>query len=84
MPGRSMIDLKLFYLFDVEFYRANGKTCPHCMQQPYQMCNSRLYKSCIINVEEWPSWLKAAVLKTVRLERVSGVRIPPPPPPNVA
>jgi hypothetical protein len=24
--------------------------------------------------------LKAAVLKTVRLERVSGVRIPPPPP----
>ena len=26
-------------------------------------------------------WLKPAVLKTVRLERVSGVRIPPPPPP---
>jgi hypothetical protein len=25
-------------------------------------------------------WLKPAVLKTVRLERVSGVRIPPPPP----
>jgi hypothetical protein len=25
-------------------------------------------------------WLNAAVLKTVRLERVSGVRIPPPPP----
>ena len=25
-------------------------------------------------------WLKAAVLKTVRPERVSGVRIPPPPP----
>jgi hypothetical protein len=25
-------------------------------------------------------WLKAAVLKTVRLERASGVRIPPPPP----
>ena len=24
-------------------------------------------------------WLNAAVLKTVRLERVSGVRIPPPP-----
>jgi hypothetical protein len=47
--------LKLLYLFDVEFYRANGKTCPHCMQQPYQMCNSRLYKSCIINVEEWQS-----------------------------
>jgi hypothetical protein len=28
--------------------------------------------------------LKPAVLKTVRLERVSGVRIPPPPPLNVA
>jgi hypothetical protein len=26
-------------------------------------------------------WLKAAVLKTVRPGRVSGVRIPPPPPP---
>jgi hypothetical protein len=26
--------------------------------------------------------LKAAVLKTVRLERVSGVQIPPPPPLN--
>jgi hypothetical protein len=25
-------------------------------------------------------WFNAAVLKTVRLERVSGVRIPPPPP----
>jgi hypothetical protein len=25
-------------------------------------------------------WLNAAVLKTVRPERVSGVRIPPPPP----
>jgi hypothetical protein len=25
-------------------------------------------------------WLNAAVLKTVRLERASGVRIPPPPP----
>src|SRR5690349_11859275 len=29
-------------------------------------------------------WLNAAVLKTVRLERVSGVRIPPPPPLNQA
>ena len=28
--------------------------------------------------------LKAAVLKTVRLERVSGVRIPPPPPSNLS
>jgi hypothetical protein len=45
--------LKLLYLF--EFYRADGKTCPHCRQQPYQMCNRRLYKSCIINVEEWQS-----------------------------
>ena len=29
-------------------------------------------------------WLKPAVLKTVRPERVSGVRIPPPPPRSLA
>jgi hypothetical protein len=29
-------------------------------------------------------WLKPAVLKTVRLERVSGVRIPPPPPASLS
>ena len=45
------------------------------MRMPAKLsCNVQL------GAEEWPSWLKAAVLKTVRLERVSGVRIPPPPP----
>src|SRR5229473_643573 len=34
----------------------------------------------VCNVGGVAEWLNAAVLKTVRLERVSGVRIPPPPP----
>src|ERR1041385_8183338 len=34
----------------------------------------------VYNVGGVGEWLKPAVLKTVRLERVSGVRIPPPPP----
>jgi hypothetical protein len=37
----------------------------------------------VYNVGGVAEWLKAAVLKTVRLERVSGVRIPPPPPLSV-
>jgi hypothetical protein len=37
-------------------------------------------KLLVYNVGGVAEWLKAAVLKTVGLERVSGVRIPPPPP----
>ncbi len=33
----------------------------------------------IIRLEEWQSWFNAPVLKTGVLERVPGVRIPPPP-----
>src|SRR2546430_3383881 len=53
--------------------------CPRCMHQPYEKCNGVMRVFCYQHggVAEW---LNAAVLKTVRLERVSGVRIPPPPP----
>src|SRR5437588_1026712 len=55
--------------------------CPRCMHQPYEKCNGVMRVFCYQHggVAEW---LNAAVLKTVRLERVSGVRIPPPPPLN--
>ena len=56
---------------------------PSLHGQSHQMCNSTLahFQQIVYNqcggVAEW---LNATVLKTVRPVRVSGVRIPPPPP----